>query len=124
MTTQQYAPESVGTRVRRRPRIELLGNGDLLVPVRYGRTWDIACVSVGSPDYVGWLDAYQAERGSPDVWLDLVIALVVFPLAIVLAIGRFAKGQVGPGIAVLLTAQLGAAIYAVVALVALGVIHV
>jgi hypothetical protein len=100
----------------RRPEPVLLADGGMLVPIQRGDAWTLERIDPDHPHYVGWLQAYQQlarDRPRPEgVGVEIAFAVLIPPIAVILAIVRFARDEVGPGLALLLSGWVGAGLYA------------
>jgi hypothetical protein len=107
--------------VTRPPNSVLLGDGALLVPIDRDGVWVMERVPPTDPHYTSWLLHHQAPASvqPPGLGVELVVALLLPPIALLLAVGRFARDEVGPGFAVLLMGSIGAGLY-MIALLALA----
>lgn len=99
---------------KNRPFPVLLSNGDILAPVESATGWDVVRIVPEGAEYVGWLVECQEREVQRGMALELVVSLIIPPLSTLFAIVRFARAQVGPGLALLLTGFVGTQLWAIV----------
>ena len=91
----------------------LLSNGDILAPVQRSGGWDVVRIPPEGTQYVGWLILCQEET-HPEMAAEMVLSAGIPVLSLFLAIRRFRRDEVGPGLALLLTGFLGTLLWAIV----------